>query len=336
MAGLNLGQVNFSKGVLGPDLQSRIDISAYNAGLRRGVNVVVLKYGGIQNRPGTRFVRELPGDGLLLPFEYSTDFTYALAMTQGAMRPISNGGSVLEQEALVAGITNANPAVVTVAFHGLSTGDEVYFQNIEGMEEINYRMLPATVIDDNTFSVPVDSRAWGVFTGSGGGTENTAPPPPPPPPPPVPPPAPTPTPPPTGGGGGINCVTDDSLFLLADGSEVAGSDLRAGMEVWARHERTWRHGAFKVMAVEFSDDLAMAYGDYPDATPNHRFARDDWWVRFVPQRFRWWHMRNRGVTMGIRRVAKVTVEHAHTYYSRRPIPGSPWRLCHNLKNRDTP
>ena len=45
-------------------------------------------------------------------------------------------------------------------------------------------------------------------------------------------------------------------------------------------------------------------------------------------------MHERGVLMGIRRVAKVTVKDAHTYYARRPVPGSPWRLCHNLKNRE--
>lgn len=168
--GYNLGQVNFSKGILSPELHGRIDVSSYAAGLKRGVNVVVLKYGGFANRLGTRFVYELPGNGRLFPFEYSTEQPYALAFTQGQMRPFAFGGSVLEEELRITAITNASPAQVTIPYHGYANGDQFYARNVEGMEEINERVFTVTVVDANNFTIGVDSTAWGVFTGSGGGT----------------------------------------------------------------------------------------------------------------------------------------------------------------------
>jgi hypothetical protein len=84
-----------------------------------------------------------------------------------------------------------------------------------------------------------------------------------------------------------------------------------------------------VSDVSFGDDVTMVFDGYPDATPVHRFGREGWWVRFVPQHFRWWKMRDRGRCIGVRRVVKITVTDAHAYYARHPAPGSAWRLCHN-------
>lgn len=222
--GVNLGQVNFSKGVLSPELFARVDIASANAGLKRGENVILLKRGGLMNRMGTRFVYELPGDGRLFPFEYSIDQTYALAMTQGQMIPMAYGGAILEEELEIDFITNANPAQVTVQYHGYSDGDEWYAFNVEGMVEMNGRILPVTVIDDHNFTVPVDSTSWGAFTGSGGGVARTAPPSAPPSPPAVPAPV---APPPNpnvggeyygpgaeggGGGGGGEFRTGHDIF----------------------------------------------------------------------------------------------------------------------------
>lgn len=200
--GVNLGQVNFSKGELSKDLFARVDVSSYAAGLKRAENVVIMKRGGLRNRMGTRLVAELPGPGRLLPFEFSTDQAYALALTQGKMQPLALGGAVLEEELEITAVTNANPAQVTVPYHGYETGDEWFASNVEGMDEINGRVFTITVVDDDNFTIGVDSTDWGVFTGSGGGTLRVAPPDPPPTPPVVPPPVEPPEPPPVGGGGG--------------------------------------------------------------------------------------------------------------------------------------
>ena len=50
------GQPNFSRGEIGPELRGRFDVDAYSAGLEAARNVIVLKYGGLTKRPGTRLV----------------------------------------------------------------------------------------------------------------------------------------------------------------------------------------------------------------------------------------------------------------------------------------
>lgn len=198
------GLHNFSKGVLSPELWGRVDIATYNAAVRQAKNVVVLKYGGLQKRPGTRLVYEITdGPKRLLPFEYSIDFTYALLMGQGTMRPATNGGMVLEEGLLVTAITKEAQAKITAAYHGYEVGDEVYFLSIDGMLEINGRFGTVVAVqDENNFTVNINSTGFGAFSGSGGGVERVGAPPAPPPPPPVPPPV-SPEPEPDVGGGDI-------------------------------------------------------------------------------------------------------------------------------------
>lgn len=199
------GLFNFSKGELAPALWGRIDVAAYSAALRRAENVVVLKYGGVTRRMGSRYVYEIkpPAGGWsaaqagqrLIPFEYSIEQTYMLLFTQAKMRPAALGGMVIETALTIEAATNTNPVQITAAFHGYETGDEVFFSGVEGMVELNGQTLPVTVIDDDTFTVPVDGTGWGVFTGDNGGVTNTEPPAPPPDPPVVPPPVEPPPPP---------------------------------------------------------------------------------------------------------------------------------------------
>jgi hypothetical protein len=65
--------------------------------------------------------------------------------------------------------TNANPAVLTSANHGFAVGDKIRL-NISGATgnwaPINGATVAITVINANTFSVPVDSTTFGALTGS--------------------------------------------------------------------------------------------------------------------------------------------------------------------------
>jgi hypothetical protein len=72
--------------------------------------------------------------------------------------------------AAIAGITNANPAVVTLTQgSGFVTGLPVQFSDIVGMTEMNGLTLPVTVLTSSpaTFSVPVDSGAFGTYVSGG-------------------------------------------------------------------------------------------------------------------------------------------------------------------------
>lgn len=203
--------VNMTKGEVSSDVESRFDLSVYQAGLRKARNVQVRRTGGVAKRMGSRIVAEALGDTVrLIPFQFSDTNAYAMEFGQAYMRPLALGGAVLESGLSVTNITRANPATVTVQNHGYTAGEQVYFVGIEGMVEINGRFITIlTVLNDDTFTIDINTTGFGAFTGSGGGQVNADPPAPAPPPPVVPPEEPTPVAPVIGseGGGGY---TDNS------------------------------------------------------------------------------------------------------------------------------
>jgi hypothetical protein len=197
---------SFSKGEIGPELVARTDVAAYGTGVRRARNVFIRKYGGLSKRMGTRFVAEVFDSSQpvrLLPFQFSIEQAYALEMGQGYMRASALGGMVLNEELAIVGITKALQAQVTAALHAYSVGDQVYFKGVVGMDEINGRTgRVVAVTGADTFTVDIDTRAFGTFVSATGGITRVAPPPAPPEPPVVPPVVDPPEPPETGGGGG--------------------------------------------------------------------------------------------------------------------------------------
>lgn len=205
---------NFTRGIFSPVVQSRREVESWSAGARRLTNVTLLKYGGVRKRPGTLFVYKLPADDdetRLFPFTYSPGRSYALLMGQASMKPFALGGAVLSPGFGITGITNANPGIVTAPYHDLVTGAEVYLSGIEGMTELNGRVVTVTVLSANTFSIGIDTTDYGAFTADDGEVRvgaPPAPPPPPPVPPPVPPAPPPPTVPPGGGGGWYERVSE--------------------------------------------------------------------------------------------------------------------------------
>ena len=195
------GLFNFSKGELAPALHGRVDVAAYNAALRKAENVVILKYGGITRRMGTRVAYELtaPAGGWdvpeaaarLIPFEFSIEQSYALLFTHAAMRPLALGGAVLEEELAIEGVTNAAQAVVTVSNHGYAVGDEWFPTGVAGAlgEFLNGRVWKIVAVGDaDHFTINANTVGLAAFSGATGGVVRPDPPPPPPPPPPVPPP----------------------------------------------------------------------------------------------------------------------------------------------------
>ncbi|BBB13653.1 hypothetical protein [Sphingopyxis sp. FD7] len=202
------GQPNFSRGVLSEHLHGRFDVDAYNAGLKEGTNVIVLKYGGLTKRPGTRLVAEVI-DGSeptrIIPFQFSLTQTYALEMGQGYMSPCALGGRLLEEELAIVNITNAANAEIEAAYHEYLPGESVYLTGIEGEigDLLNGRFWPVeSVVDANKFTIGADTTGLAAFTAAVGGITRVAAPDPPPPPPAVPPVVPPPPPPNYGGGGG--------------------------------------------------------------------------------------------------------------------------------------
>lgn len=68
----------------------------------------------------------------------------------------------------IGGITQANPAVVTVTSHGYTSGDEVYINSVGGMTNLNDNQYKITVLTANTFSLDgVNSTGYPAYTSGG-------------------------------------------------------------------------------------------------------------------------------------------------------------------------
>lgn len=112
------------------------------------------------------FVGALTSDFITLPVPADGSFSNILH-NDGQARYLRNADVVLT----VNNITNANPAVVTVdstalADSGLANGDELYFYNIVGMTELNYRTFTIANINvgAGTFELSgEDSSGYGAF-----------------------------------------------------------------------------------------------------------------------------------------------------------------------------
>ena len=97
-------QPSFAGGEIGPSLYGRIDMAKYSVALRVCDNFIVRQYGGVENRPGTRFVAaaKYPDRKCrLIPFQFSTVQTYALELGHNYMRVIKDGALVLNSSNVI-------------------------------------------------------------------------------------------------------------------------------------------------------------------------------------------------------------------------------------------
>jgi hypothetical protein len=116
--------LNFTKGVVSPEVEARFDLPVYSAAVRTAINVKIQRTGGLKKRAGLRFVAEaLSRHRSLIPFQFSDEQAYVQEFAQGTMRPLALGGAVLEAGLKVTAITKAVQCQVTAAFHGYSVGD---------------------------------------------------------------------------------------------------------------------------------------------------------------------------------------------------------------------
>lgn len=94
---------SFTAGELSPALFGRTDLAKYDSGAAKLKNFLVLRYGGISNRAGTRYITKTAGNkkAVLLPFRYSTEENYIVEITAGTIRFYFGG-------ALVDGVSISN------------------------------------------------------------------------------------------------------------------------------------------------------------------------------------------------------------------------------------
>jgi hypothetical protein len=181
---LRSGLLNFSKGVISEHLLGRVDVAAYNAGLKRGENIIVLKQGAFTIRPGWRFISFAGGEGeRVFTFQFSDEQAYALAFGDLYMQPMAGGGMVLEEELEITGATSADPIVITAAFHGYAAGEKVFIDGVAGAMGLYLNGREWDVVaslSDSTFSIDADGTGIAAFTTATGGITRVGAPPAPP------------------------------------------------------------------------------------------------------------------------------------------------------------
>jgi hypothetical protein len=177
LSAINLGQPTFAGLELSDDLQSRYDTAKYGTGLRRARNVLGKIGGGFYSRPGLEYTcsaKVHTERQRRIPFQFSLTQSYVLEFSNLRMRLLYNNGLVARPELIITAATNTNPLTVTIPYNGYLVGWDVVFQGVEGMTQINGRMLRVLAVAGDLVTLDADATGWGVFTGSTGGIMGNA------------------------------------------------------------------------------------------------------------------------------------------------------------------
>ncbi|HEO8935038.1 TPA: hypothetical protein QIF01_003852 [Serratia marcescens] len=102
----SLIQPSFAGGEVSPSLYGRVDLEKYQTSLRRCRNFIVRQYGGVENRPGTRYVAPAKFQDRkcrLIPFQFNTEQTYVLEVGDHYFRVFMDGSQVVYSSGASAG-----------------------------------------------------------------------------------------------------------------------------------------------------------------------------------------------------------------------------------------
>ena len=94
-------QNSFSKGILSPSLQGRVDLEQYNLGLKNLKNGLVMQEGCVVNRPGLQYLETTKYSDKktrLIPFVFNLNESYILEFGDKYIRVIKDGAYILEND----------------------------------------------------------------------------------------------------------------------------------------------------------------------------------------------------------------------------------------------
>lgn len=168
---------SFAKGELDPALYGRVDLAAYQVGLRTARNLIIHTGGGASNRPGTLFIGPVKTHTIaprLFNFRFRTTDQYVLEFGNLYMRVIRNDAHVTNATVSITAATQAQPVVVTAGSHGFSNGEEVFITGVVGMTQLNGNRYIVANKTANTLELTnqvtganIDGRQFGVWTSGG-------------------------------------------------------------------------------------------------------------------------------------------------------------------------
>ena len=147
-------QPSLAGGEVSASIAARVDLSKRAVAVERAENFIAKFTGGMDSRPGQRFVARAKANGnatkRLLPFEFNTEQTYVLELGNQYMRFHTQGAQIVEAGKA---ITGASGSTITAVAHGYSTGQEVYLSGLGGVTNLNGRNVKVTVTGADTFTI---------------------------------------------------------------------------------------------------------------------------------------------------------------------------------------
>ena len=111
-----------------------------------------------------------------VPFAKTTHNGQAcgIADLNGLMWEISQGVTCIATSKTITAATKANPVNLTMAAHGMTTGQNLQVTGIVGMTQLNDKIYKVTVVDANNVTLDgVDGTAFTAYTSGGTGTYGT-------------------------------------------------------------------------------------------------------------------------------------------------------------------
>lgn len=170
-------QPSFAGGEIDPSLHPRTDLARFAISLRTCRNYYILRHGGAQNRPGTRYIgnaRYSNKAARLIDFIFSQGQAYVLEFGDLYIRVIFQGAYITEDAKDITGITQANPGVFSIIGHGYSVGDELQISGVVGMTEVNgLNFKVATVVNANEVTLEylngnaLNTTSFGAYISGG-------------------------------------------------------------------------------------------------------------------------------------------------------------------------
>ncbi|MBQ7286648.1 MAG: hypothetical protein IJW73_02690 [Candidatus Gastranaerophilales bacterium] len=97
--GFRVSQNSFSKGILSPSLQGRVELEQYSLGLKNLKNGLVLQEGCVVNRSGLEFLTEVKDSSSkvrLIPFVFDINESYVIEVGDKYFRFIKDGKYILD------------------------------------------------------------------------------------------------------------------------------------------------------------------------------------------------------------------------------------------------
>lgn len=126
-------------GEVSPAFYGRTDQESYFVSARALLNVIASQTGPGIGRGGTMHVSPVKNSAhrtLIVPFQFNEEQAYIAEFGDGYVRIYRNRGRQYEDALTITGITQANPAVVTVN-HRLTKGKTIRISGVAGMTQLN-------------------------------------------------------------------------------------------------------------------------------------------------------------------------------------------------------